>query len=116
MVKPILCYGSQVWGFKYSHEIEAVQLSFCRRFLDVKSSTNNCIVLGEFGRLPLCVTYFSNCIKYWCKLIQMGDPRYPKRCYYMMKTLEESGRITWVTHVKICCSDMVLVMYGYHMM
>jgi len=53
MVKPILCYGSQIWGYKYSPEIGAVQIAFCKKFLGVKTSTNNIMVLGECGRLPL---------------------------------------------------------------
>ena len=60
MVKPGLTYGSQIWGYKYTPEIETVQLSFCKRYLRVKHSTNNCIVLGECGGLPLCITYMSN--------------------------------------------------------
>ena len=108
MVKPILCYGSQVWGYKYSPDIEAIQLSFCKRYLGVKGSTNNSIVLGECGRLPLCVTYYSNFIKYWCKLTQMEDSRYPKRCYYMLKSLDNVNRITWATYIK-----NMLFMYGF---
>ena len=52
MVKHVLTYGSQIWGDKYTPEIETVQLSFWERYLSVKHSTNNCIVLGECGRLP----------------------------------------------------------------
>ena len=88
--------------------MEAVQLSFCNRYLSVKHSTNNCIVLGECGGLPLCITYMSNCIKYWCKLIHMNDHRYPKRCYYMLKSLDIVGRLTWATHIK-----HLLFLYGF---
>ena len=108
MVSPILCYGSQVWGYKYSVEIETVQINFCKRYLGVKSSTNNCIVLGECGRLPMCITYYTTCVKYWCKLTQMEDGRYPKHCYYMLKKLDDANRITWATHVK-----KLLFQYGF---
>ena len=42
----------------------------------------------------------SNCIKYWLKLIQMSDSRYPKQCYYMLKRLDEAGRKTWATNIR----------------
>ena len=45
MVKPVLKYGSQIWGYKYTPEMEAVQLSFRKRYSSVKHSTNNCIDL-----------------------------------------------------------------------
>ena len=108
MIKPILCYGSQVWGVKYSKDIESIQHTFCCKYLGVKNTTNSCIVLGECGRLPLCVTYFTNCIKYWCKLLVMENHRYPKRCYFMLKSFDNCGRITWATHIK-----NLLFLYGF---
>ena len=31
MVKPVLTYGSQIWGYKYTPEKETVELSFSKR-------------------------------------------------------------------------------------
>ena len=31
MVKPILCYGSEILGFKYAENIEKIQVKFCKR-------------------------------------------------------------------------------------
>ncbi len=66
------------------------------------------MALGECGRLPLCVTYHTNCIKYWCKLLQMPDHRYPKNCYLMLKQLDDAGRVTWAIHIK-----QLLFRYGF---
>ena len=52
MVKPILCYGSQIRGYEYVNTIETVQNKFCKRNLRVRKNTNTCIALGECGRLP----------------------------------------------------------------
>ena len=65
-------------------------------------------VYGECGRLPLCVTYFTNCIKYWLKLITLSRERYPYQCYNMLLRLDESGRTTWATHVR-----NLLFSYGF---
>ena len=32
MVKPTLCYGSEVWGTDYSDVIESVHFNFCKYF------------------------------------------------------------------------------------
>ena len=77
LVKLVLCYASQVWGFCYVNAIETVHLDFCKRYFGLNKSTNNAVVLGECGRLPLCISYMSNCIKYWCKLLHMPNSRYP---------------------------------------
>ena len=36
LVKPVLCYASQVWGYCYVDTIESVQNDFCKRYLCVK--------------------------------------------------------------------------------
>lgn len=108
MVKPILCYASEVWGVEYSSVIESVHFEFCRYFLGVNSSVNNSVALGECGRLPLCVSYYTNSVKYWCKLLQMSNNRYPKNCYKMLKALDEMGRDNWVSKIRV-----LLYSYGF---
>ena len=49
VVKPILCYGSEILGFRNVEKIE--------------SNTADYLALGECGRLPLAVTYMSRCLK-----------------------------------------------------
>ena len=60
LVKPVLCYASQVWGYCYVNTIETVHYDFCKRYLCVNRTTNNSVALGECGRLPLCVFYMPN--------------------------------------------------------
>ena len=52
-VSSILNYGSEIWGFTKSKEIERVHLKFCKQLLGVKTSTCNMAVYGELGRYPL---------------------------------------------------------------
>ena len=108
MVKPILCYGSEVWGTEYSSIIESVHFEFCRYFLGVNSSVNNAVAAGECGRLPMCVSYYTNSVNYWCKLLQMNDDRYPKSCYKMLKALDDVGRKKWASNIRI-----LLFTYGF---
>ena len=108
VVKPIHCYGSEVWGTEYSDVIESVHFNFCKYFLGVNNSVNNAVAIGECGRLPLCVTFFTNCIKYCCKLLHMQNNRYPKNCYKMLKALDEAGRQNWVSKVR-----NLLFTYGF---
>ena len=65
MITPILLYGSEIWGYEYSHVIEQVQLEYCKKILGVRGNTINCAALGECGRRPLAVHYMSKCVKYW---------------------------------------------------
>ena len=58
MVKPILVYGSEIWGTEYSETIERVQVKFCKDYLRLGNTVNDCMALGESSRLPLCRDYF----------------------------------------------------------
>jgi hypothetical protein len=52
MVKPILLYRSEIWGFKYSDIIERVQVKYCKHFLGINKTTNNDVALDECGSFP----------------------------------------------------------------
>ena len=114
MVKPILIYGAEIWGTEIADEIEQIQLNFCKDFLGLRNTTvNNCMVLGECGRLPLSVDYHIKAIKYWCKLLIMQENRYPRNSYLMLKRLDDIGRRNWLTAINIYYLDLDLGMRGY---
>ena len=50
------------------------------------------------------VQYHKKCIKYWLKLIEMSTTRYPFACYKMLKELDDNGRHTWASNVRILLS------------
>jgi hypothetical protein len=108
MVSPILTYAADIWGYQYSQQIEQIHVYFCKRVACLNQNVANFFALSECGRYPLSVLYMSKCIKYWCKLTHMSETRYPKRCYNMLRRLDELGRITWATHVK-----QLLFQYGF---
>jgi hypothetical protein len=100
MVLPIVMYGAEVWGTDYITCIEKVQTRFCKYVLGVGSRVSDLAALGECGRKPLFVQYYCKVIKYWIKLLQMNDETISKKCYWMLKILDENKRYNWVTNVK----------------
>ena len=108
MVKPILCYGAEFWGYTYRDIVEKVHIQTCKQFLGVGKTTCYAMFLGDCGRYPLCLDYFVRFIKYWCKLLQMPNNRYPKQCYLMLKYLDENNKDTYACEVR-----KLLFSYGY---
>ena len=108
MIKPVLCYGSEVWGFEVSESIENVHANYCKNFLKLPPCTFQVFPRGECGRYPMYIDYFCNCIKYWIKLTKMNQNRFPSKCYKMLRDLDESGRITWASKVR-----ELLFSYGF---
>ena len=53
LIKPVLLYGSEIWGSQSNYYIEKMQLNYCQLLLCVKSSANTSAVLGECGRYLL---------------------------------------------------------------
>lgn len=44
MILPIMCYGSEVWGFHKAPDIERIQLKFLKQVLPVKQTTSNAAI------------------------------------------------------------------------
>ena len=56
IVRPILCYGSEIWGYEYSKPIEKIHSQFCKKYTGLHQNTADFFALSECGRHPLAVT------------------------------------------------------------
>ena len=99
-IKPVLLYGSEVWGLKRLDSIEKVHLLACKQFLGVPIMTPNKMVYGDLGRYPLFINSYVSAIKYWFRVISMSQDRMPNQSYYMLYAKDQSGRFNWVTNVR----------------
>ena len=50
----------------------------------------------------------TQCVKYWVRLTQMPNYRYPKQCYNMLRSLASGGKINWAARVR-----SLLFKYGF---
>ena len=73
MIKPILLYGCEIWGFVNNDILEKVHLKFCKIILPLKATTPNCMIYRELGRYPLDIDIKLRNISYWAKLITGKD-------------------------------------------
>ena len=67
-VSSILSYSCEVWGFIQSVVLERVHRKFLKQLLNVKQSTSNVAIYGEFGRFPLTINFQTRILKYFLKL------------------------------------------------
>ena len=84
-IKPILLYGSEIWGVfdvnklskqkdLYFNKIcndftgEKLHTKVCKDVLEVTRHSTNIAVMGELGRYPLMLEVFLNMIKYYACL------------------------------------------------
>ena len=107
-VQSVLIYGSPVWGFTKSKDLERIHLKFCKRILGVKLSTSNVGVYGELGRFPLYINRYTSIIKYWLKL-NCTDNIILKTIYQRMLCELENGANNWAGNVKYILSKYVFL-------
>ena len=104
LLKPILTYGSEIWGTANYDVIEKFHLKFLKQVLGVKASTNTCMIYAETGRHPMSIAVQKSVIKYWLKVIQCEKKRLISIIYCKMK----ETMCSWVCHVKD-----ILCKYGF---
>ena len=102
LITPILNYGSEVWGFYPAKSVETTHMSFCKRMLKVKQTTQNDFVHGELGRVDYQSLRYINIVKFWLKLIQTDERKYIRLTYNMMlNDLEmKPNKQNWASMVK----------------
>ena len=69
LLKPVLQYGSEVWGFSNANLLERVHLQICKQVLGAKRATQNDFIYWKLGRLDLKSGRLVTIIKYWFKII-----------------------------------------------
>ena len=70
MIKPILLYGSEIWGFGKFDVLERVQLKFYKYILNFKESTPSYMIYGETGTTPIAVNIKKRVVAYWSRIIE----------------------------------------------
>ena len=82
MIRPILCYGSELWSafdgnkkvfqntddiatFLDSLDIEKVHIKFCKLLLGFNKRAVNQPVKGELGLFPIGISCMLQALKYW---------------------------------------------------
>jgi len=98
-IQPILLYGSEIWGVDTCHVIEMVHLSALKQYLNISQRTPNALVYGDTGRHLLHVNAALRVIKYWLKILNMDEYRYPHKVYQVMLRTVYTNK-SWVSKIK----------------
>ena len=96
LITPILCYGCEVWGFHSAPDIERVHLSFRRRIMCVKKSSQNAFVYGLFGRFPLELNRLCRIMSYGLKIVAGCKPMYVSHLHQAsLSRLDNTASQNW---------------------
>lgn len=77
VVRSIMCYGAQVWGFKEYDVVENLLKFFVKRILSLPQNTPDYMIYLETGQEKLFLFNFKLHINYLGKVFQMSQNRLP---------------------------------------
>jgi hypothetical protein len=100
LVRSILEYGCEIWGERDLIDFEKLQLQMGRRILRCGSRMTEEVVRGELGWERQKARRDEMRLRYWAKIVRMGNQRIVRRIYNASRSRlerEESDRSTIVT-------------------
>ena len=99
LVKPILCYGCEVWSIGGNKaalaELERTEIGFLKMLLGVQTHTSTLHVLAEFGRYPLQLSWQALAEKYLNRLEKLENDRMLKQAFIADCSLP--ARLSWTS-------------------
>lgn len=112
-VKPVLLYGSEIWGVFNPNKVKNEQsfYKFCNDFLmekvNIKASKfilglgrkcTTAAVMGDLGRFPIVFTVIINIIKYWKRLVN-SDNILLKHALEVSQDIHDMNHVSWISCV-----------------
>ena len=113
MIKPILLYGCEVWGFGNFDILKRVHLRFYKYIFNLKNSTPSAMIYGEIGVMPLAVDIQTRLVSFWSQLIATDLSEQYKLSsiiYNVIYALHDTTgfKSQWLGNVKsLICGSMV---------
>jgi hypothetical protein len=110
-VKPVLLYGSEIWGFGNLDDIEKVQLKFYKYVFNLKRSTPSYMVYGELGITPISLDINSRILSFWSNLVEYQNGNMQSKLSAQVYSLlhgmhsEKKVKSFWLDNIKhVLCS------------
>ena len=100
-IRPVLLYGSAVWGVSNSgrEKVDKVHLWYMRMVLSIKRNSSKLITLGDSGSLPPSVNVVINCLSFFKRLQGMPESSLVYQAFSESKRLYEIGFNSWYGRV-----------------
>ena len=86
-----------MWGFSDITLIERVQLQFLKSIFNLKQSTPNIMIYGEFGVYPIEIDIKIN---YWIKLIAANSLKFSNLLYKFLFNMVSNKQSPWLEYIK----------------
>ena len=96
IVKSIMLYGCEIYGFSNTKLLEKLHLEFCKYLLHVNKSTPDYMIYGELGRYPILINVKVRMVTFWGRIIIDDGNKLSSKLYKLLYDTESA----WVKCVK----------------
>ena len=98
---PVLLYGSEVWGYENTRQLQVMVNNVMRRTLRLNKSTSVCMINGELGLKEITEFVENRMLNYWCN-IATGEEKMSSILYKWIKTLYDQNLYVspWLDKIK----------------
>ena len=93
IVKPVLLYGSEIWGFR-NLDILEIFYKFYKYIFNLKTSTPSAMINGELGILPLRIDIQCRMISFWARInedVEENERKLSPLIYKLVYNLQNSN-------------------------
>jgi sorting nexin-29 len=118
LVRPVLLYGSQLWGVTVSPpklhsntsvmlqtwdtDMERLHFTYLRRISGVKKSTHRLVLLREMQSEPLQLDFWNSVLKFWNRMAALPHDRLLSCAFLANYQLAMDGKQCWASKVIDC--------------
>ncbi len=107
LVKPILCYGCEIWGpavlargntlmdSKFIIDLEALHKGFLRQCMGLRKSTSDMVLLGELRRVPIAFNILQQSLRFFNAIICRRDDDVVKMAMLESLDMAKFGDKCW---------------------
>ena len=99
---PIILYGSEMWGYENTKQIQVMCNNVMRKFLRLHKSTSMCMLIGELGLKQIDEYIDNRMLNFWCN-VATGDESKISTIFYKWAKAHYSQNIfksVWLDKVK----------------
>ena len=111
VIKPILIYGCEIWGYQYCGLADKLQVKFIKLIMGLKSYTPTVMVRGETGSLPTVINIKCRMLNFWFRLVtKTKDGCIDKTLYSHMLEMQQNHNNAhqWINFIKNCLDKLGL--------
>ena len=99
---PILLYGSEIWGYENTKQVQVMCNNVMRKFLKLHKSTSMCMLIGELGLKQIDEYIDNRMLNFWCNIATGDENKISTILYKWAKSLYDQNifKSVWLDKIK----------------